>query len=234
MESKIKKILFITLAGILAGAEIWIFSMLPSTRPDLQWSGNISYADEPLLTGPLGQSHTLSQTFTAQHNRLQQIDIFFATYERNNPAYLAFRLIQNGQVVASGRVDQRKLVNNAFYAWKFSPQTQSAHQEYTLTIHSADGTDEGSVTARYHQPKIPGTSLSLDGQELAGSLFMVPYYGTNWENRLWSLIGRINVNKGYVVPSWFLAGLGFVVVWGLNIALSWLFAGKSIYPKSGK
>ena len=130
--------------------------------------------------GEIWGGRTVGQTFVAQHDGLQAVDVLLATFERHNTHPVVFHLREHPnsnddlRTVTAAASD---IVDNAFHRFSFPPIPDSHHQRFYFFIESPASQAGDAVTAWIGPPgSYQKGSLYLEGQAEEGQLaFQLSY-----------------------------------------------------------
>ncbi len=102
---------------------------------------------------PVGEiygSHTVGQTFVARWGGLSGVDVFLATYARENSQPIIFHLRESpdrSDDLATVMVSASDVADNAYQTFSFAPQTKSTDRRYYVLLESPTSRLGDAVTA---------------------------------------------------------------------------------------
>jgi Na+-transporting methylmalonyl-CoA/oxaloacetate decarboxylase gamma subunit len=127
----------------------WAYHWLGDTR-----YGGVATIDETIShrtdepTPEITSSLRVSQTFIATDNDLTEVQVFLATYARENTATLVMTLRdESGSIVARGEAGQQTIANNAYHPFIFDRIADSLGETYEVTLTSPNGKTGNAFTA---------------------------------------------------------------------------------------
>jgi hypothetical protein len=136
---------------------------------------------EPAQLGAVGENvgeirgeHTTGQTFVAQHDGLQAVEVLLATYARKNTQPIVFHLRQDPQSAVDLRtvsLPAAEIADNEFHRFSFEPIADSHLQRYYFAI-SSPGSEPGDAITAWIGPAdgYREGSLYIDGQAREGQM----------------------------------------------------------------
>jgi|GEM_PF-802333 len=193
---------------------------------------------QPLFTqvaGEIFDGKTVGQTFVAEADGLDGIDVFLATYARTNTQPVLFHLQEGSPQEASPPLDlvtqtfsARRVRDNAYYRFRFPAIAPSKGKSYYFYLESPESRPGNAITAWY-QPEDPykNGSLFLNGAEAKGDLTFKTVYRSSPKAFLESLTQNkpFPLTQPLLYPG--LLGLYGLSVLSLGISLKVLFSSKS-------
>ncbi|MFQ5855610.1 MAG: DUF6541 family protein [Anaerolineae bacterium] len=114
-----------------------------ATRPDVA---------QPRHSQPAGEiwgEQTVGQTFVAQKNGLNRVDVFLATYARDNTGPVTFHLRESpaaGQDLVTIQFDARDVQDNAYQTFTFPPQRNSQNRSYFFFLEAPAAKPGNAIT----------------------------------------------------------------------------------------
>lgn len=150
----------------------------------------------------LTKDHVFEQSFIAQYNSVDEVDLNLATYARINTGILSLEIIDNsGKVIAKQNLNINKINDNAWNSFDFNPTPLLKDSKYTLRLSSRDSTQGNAITWYAYKkpnpyPMYNGTiygpeeinsqhykewQASIDGTPVEAT-FSFKIYGPGWHN----------------------------------------------------
>jgi len=183
-------------AGILLGSTLCLASCTAAISDT-----DIEQERLDTASPPLDGSHTLAQSFTAQHDNLHEIEVLPAVYGTPGQGALHLQLRPRGLVGASlaeQRVDAAAIGDAVPIRFAFAALADSRGREYELHVQGEPGLQVGlwynSVNAYG-----PGR-LTLDEQNTAGDLRFVTRYRYDWRLALRDGIAVLQGHAWLLLP----------------------------------
>lgn len=176
--------------------------------------GSVYY---PVLDGsnvPIGEikgTMKVGQTFVADYDNLDRIDVLFATYARQNTHEIIFHLreISTSKDITTIKISANDIQDNVMHLFRFNPINDSKGKQYYFFIESPSSVDGNAVTvwilknSNYNQGQ-----LVLDDNSTTGDIVFKPYFKTNLKEYTDILLARILLNK----PSFFSESFLYVII----------------------
>jgi hypothetical protein len=135
------------------------------------------------LAGELLDGHTFGQTFTPQYDGLYRIDLYTATYARENTHPVIFRILPSpsqGEGQGGGllrlELPAAEISNSGPTVITFPPLAGTAGQTLTFSIESPGSMPGDAITVyRQEQDVYPGGQMFVDGQPIGGDIAFIAY-----------------------------------------------------------
>ncbi len=239
MHLNSKVFLLLTAGAVCVLMQTWIFFGLTTSTVSHVYYGNIRFDKPNQYTGVISGKDAIEQSFIADEDRLSAVDVYIATYARDNTSTIIFELFLEQKKVGEQIVPAQEMENDAFYRFAFPVQDDAKGKQFLLKISSVDSTATNGVTARYRTPKIAkeAVDLYIHKQPIDGTLYFVPQHQATILQRFHDIAQKIELNKGGSVPVFFVYSLAAVLLltWNSGI-LYWLyqlflFLGSVIWKK---
>jgi hypothetical protein len=153
----------------------WLLSFLTgcAARPDVYQPHHREVAGE--IWGP----HTVGQTFVARAPGLYRIDVFLATYARQNSGPVVFHLRRSpasDQDLVTISLDAAEVEDNAYRSFTFPPLADSAGQSYYFFLEAPAAQPGNAVTVWYNPTDAYGGGTAvLNGLPRPGDLHFRTY-----------------------------------------------------------
>lgn len=133
------------------------------------------------LTGELLDGHSFGQTFTLQYNGLYRIDLYTATYARENTHPVVFRICtypacQGGEEYLRLELLATQISNSGPTAITFPPIAGTAGHTLYFSVDSP-GSIPGDAVSIYRNDKdiYPDGQMFIDGQPTEGDIAFIAY-----------------------------------------------------------
>ena len=148
------------------------------------------------VPGEIMDAITVGQTFKADYNYLNRIDISFGTYARENTHDIIFHLrqVNNDTDVRAVKFNARDIRNNDYNSIYFEPITDSKGKRYYFFLESPSSVNGNALTVwvktkdTYHDGE-----FILNGRSAGGDVLFRPYYQSNLEDFFHTVSTRIAI-----------------------------------------
>jgi len=135
------------------------------------------------LAGELLDGHTFGQTFTPQYDGLYRLDLYTATYARQNTHPLIFRLLPStsqgegmGGSLVRLELPAAQISNSGPTIITFPPLAETAGRTLYLSIESPGSIPGDAITVYRHEEDVyPGGQMYVDGQPAGGDIAFIAY-----------------------------------------------------------
>jgi hypothetical protein len=137
------------------------------------------------LAGELLDGHIFGQTFTPQYDGLYRIDLYTATYARENTHPVIFRICpapacggEDGEGAELVRLElpAAEISNSGPTVITFPPLANTAGRTLYFSVESPGSTPGDAVTIyRHEQDVYPGGEMFVDGQPTGGDIAFIAY-----------------------------------------------------------
>lgn len=200
------------LAVVLTFVLITLFVII---SPSIPFNKGASYY--PVLSGnnvPIGEikdTMKVGQTFVADYDNLDRIDVLFATYARQNTHEIIFHLRENSTYkdITTIKINANDIQDNVMHSFRFDPINDSKGKQYYFFIESPSSIDGNAVTVRIQKnSNYNQGELVLNDSFTTGDIIFKPYFKTNLKEYTDILLARILLNK----PSFFSESFVYVIV----------------------
>lgn len=134
--------LLLVVCGLLGLLAIWGALRAALTAP--------RYGDATGVAGELLAGHRVGQTFVAQHDGLDGVDLLLATYAHANPGSVVLHLRRDVAATADlamMRLPAAAVVNNAWQHFAFPPQAGSRGQAFYIELEHPGAVPGQAITA---------------------------------------------------------------------------------------
>jgi len=127
--------------------------------------------------GEITNNVIIKQSFKSNHNNLKQINIFLATFARNNTSNLIFQLFdENNNLVTEENLNTSILKDNNYRTFNFKSIQDSLDKYFTIIISSSNATSGNAVTIwRTNSEQLDG-ELYINDLSQEDNLCIIPGY----------------------------------------------------------
>lgn len=163
--------------------------------------------------GEIIGSVKVGQTFVADSNQLNRMDILFATYARVNTGDIIFHLREKPTTIdiTTIKINSILLHDNKMYSFKFEPIPDSKGKQYYFFIESPNSTKENAVTVWIlRNSNYTDGKLFLNDNPTAGDMIFRSYHKTTLKVFTDELLSRILLNKPSYFNEYFLYSFGIL------------------------
>lgn len=137
------------------------------------------------LAGELTGGHTFGQTFTLQYDGLYRIDLYTATYARDNTHPVIFRISPSpssrggdgeGMDLVRLELPAAEISNSGPTVITFPPLTATAGITLYFSVASPNSVPGDAITVYRHKEDVyPGGQMYVDGQPTGGDIAFIAY-----------------------------------------------------------
>jgi hypothetical protein len=136
------------------------------------------------LAGELLDGQTFGQTFRLRHNNLNRVDLYTATYARENTQPVIFRICSSPACDGTGGVEERvhlelpaaRISNSGPTVITFQPIAGTAGQTLYFSIESPGSVVGNAITIYRNEKDVyPDGQMYVDGQPADGDLAFIAY-----------------------------------------------------------
>jgi hypothetical protein len=130
--------------------------------------------------------HTAGQTFVAEHDGLQSVDVLLATFARRNTEPVTFHLRREPASQDDLRtviVPAADIADNAYHRFSFSPIAEAHHERFYFEIESPESRTDDAITAwigpadDYRDGSLYVAGNAREGQLAFRLGYSLPYVG---------------------------------------------------------
>ena len=122
---------------------VWLHNSISSVN----MISDESFNSSGVHVGEITNNVIIKQKFKSNHNNLSQINIFLATFARNNTSDLTFQLLDDdSKLLAEEIINTTILKDNNYRAFKFESIKESLDKYFVLRISSPNATPGNAVT----------------------------------------------------------------------------------------
>lgn len=136
------------------------------------------------LAGELLDSHTLGQTFTPHNSGLYRLDLYTATYARENTHPVIFRIQtapDASEELVRLELPAAQISNSGPTVISFPPLTGTAGQRLYFSIESPDSISGDAITVyRAEKDIYSDGQMFVDGQSTSGDIAFITYTQENF------------------------------------------------------
>jgi hypothetical protein len=131
-----------------------------------------------LPAGEIFGSHTVTQSFKADSNKLARIQVYLATFARTNTSTLRIDLENSDQsLIYTKTIPSSPLKDNSFFSFDFPAISNSANRIFWLKLSSKDAKTGNAITAWMSKVNIyPKGKLLVQGVPQTGDLILRLWY----------------------------------------------------------
>jgi hypothetical protein len=169
--------------------------------------------DQPV--GEIFGNKKVGQTFLAEANRLNRVDLFLATYARTNTKLVIFHLKErpdSARDLATQTLSARRIGNNTYHRFQFPSIPDSQGKSYYIYLESPESQPGNAITAWYKSEDFyKKGSLFINEVESKGDLA----FKTAYEFPLTAFFEGLTRNKPFP-----LGNLAFYLSWLILYGLS--------------
>lgn len=133
------------------------------------------FGDKDRTIGEMVRGKRIQQTFVASGEKLNYIDIEFATYQRTNDCLVVVDVFDGQKVIKQEEIDCNELEDNSFYRFHIEKKLDKG-KVYEIRLHSPNGRGGNAVTMKFGRPRHNNMWLRLNGAEVRGELCCIIYY----------------------------------------------------------
>lgn len=133
------------------------------------------YGDKDRIVGEMIRGRKIQQTFIAVGEKLNNIDIEFATFQRMNDCEVVLEIFDGQKIIISEIIEAKNIKDNAFYRLKVEKSLQK-NKPYELRIYSPNGRTGNSITLKLGRPRHDNMWVRINGAQVRGELCSVFYY----------------------------------------------------------
>lgn len=131
------------------------------------------------LAGELVSGRSFGQTFTLQYDGLYRIDLYTATYARENSHPVIFRVStapDAGEDLVRLELPAAQISNSGPTVITFAPLTETADSTLYFSIESPGSVPGDAVTVYRHGEDVyPGGQMYVDGEPTGGDIAFIAY-----------------------------------------------------------
>ena len=131
------------------------------------------------LVGELLDGHTFGQTFTLQYDGLYRIDLYTATYARENTHPVIFRIKAAPDApkhLVRLELPAPQISNSGPTVITFPPLAGTAGQTLYFSVESPGSVPGDAITVYRHEEDVyPGGKMFTDGQPTGGDIAFIAY-----------------------------------------------------------
>lgn len=183
-----------------------VLSLYPAYQPTVFELLSPSYGQiwSDTVVGELTEGKVFEQTFKSQYQKLSSIDLYMATYARNNTGLITLDIIdEQRELIGSSNLNSADLRDNSWATFKFHNITLIKGGKYKLRLTAKNSTSGNAVTwyafsGKYPYPMFAGTPFGpsekilgrytdgqgyIDGQPVDLN-FTFRIYGESWQTTL--------------------------------------------------
>ena len=182
------------------------------------------------LAGELLDGHTIGQTFTPQHDGLSRIDLYTATYARENTQAVIFQISSAPSDDVAAGVPQElvrvelgaaQISNSGPTVIAFPPLAGRTGETLYFSIESPGSAQGDAITIYREEGDVyPGGQMYLDGKPTNGDIAFIAYtqesfsFGDIWED----FCSRANQDRPFFI---FYCSLLLLVLIALIVTFVW-------------
>ncbi len=176
------------------------------------------------LAGELLDGHAFGQTFTLQYAGLYRIDLYTATYARENTHPVVFRIRTSADAeedLVHLELPAVQVSNSGPTVITFPPLDEGAGRVLYFSIESPGSVAGDAITVYRHEEDVyPGGQMFIDGLPVAGDIAFIAYTQETFTGAdIWNdFYSRASQDKPFF--AFYCALLGLLSV-ALVIALVW-------------
>ena len=132
------------------------------------------------LAGELLDGHSFGQTFTPEHDGLSRIDLYTATYARENTQPVIFRISsapgEQGEALLRLELPAAQISNSGPTVITFSPLPDTAGKRLYFSIESPGSSAGDAITVYREEGDVyPEGQMYVDGEATNGDLAFIAY-----------------------------------------------------------
>ncbi len=177
------------------------------------------------LAGELLDGHSFGQTFTPEHDGLSRIDLYTATYARENTQPVIFRISsapgEQGEALLRLELPAAQISNSGPTVITFPPLPDTAGKRLYFSIESPGSTAGDAITVYREEVDVyPGGQMYVDGEATEGDLAFIAYtqesftLGDVWDD----FYSRASQDRPFFIFYCFILALLLIL---LVIGLAW-------------
>ena len=178
------------------------------------------------LAGELLDGHSFGQTFKLQYNGLYRIDLYTATYARENTHSVVFKICtspacQVGEELLRLELPATQISNSGPTVNTFPPIAGTAGHIFYFSIESPASTSGDAITVYRNEKDIyPDGQMFVDGQPTEGDIAFIAYTQETFTlTDIWhDFYSRASQNKPFFT---FYCSLLGVLLLALAVTLAW-------------
>ncbi len=172
------------------------------------------------LAGELIDSHSFGQTFTIQYNGLYRIDLYTATYDRENTHPVVFRICTSpacngGEELQRLEMPATQISNSGPTVIAFPAIAETAGRSLYFSVKSPGSFPGDAITIYRNDTDIyPGGQMYIDGQPTDGDIAFIAYTRETFTAaEIWNdFYSRANQDKPFFSFYCLLLGLLFLAL----------------------
>jgi hypothetical protein len=132
------------------------------------------------LAGELLDGHSFGQTFTPEHDGLSRIDLYTATYARENTQPVIFKISsapgEQGEALLRLELPAAQISNSGPTVITFPPLPDTAGKRLYFSIESPGSTAGDAITVYREEGDVyPEGQMYVDGEATEGDLAFIAY-----------------------------------------------------------
>lgn len=131
------------------------------------------------LAGELTGDHTFGQTFTLEHDGLYRIDLYTATYARQNTHPVIFRVRADPEAtehLVRLELAAAEISNSGPTILTFPPLPHTAGRTLYFVVESPGSIPGNAITVYRHEEDVyPGGQMFVDGEPTGGDIAFIAY-----------------------------------------------------------
>jgi hypothetical protein len=176
------------------------------------------------LAGELLDGHTFGQTFTVQSDGLHRIDLYTATYARENTHTVVLRVkaaLDAAEDLVRLELPAAQISNSGPTVITFAPLAETAGQTLYFSVESPGSVPGDAITIYHHADNVyPDGQMFVDGQPAGGDIAFVAYtqeiftLGDIWDD----FYSRASQDRAFFV---FYCSLLALLLVALALTLAW-------------
>ena len=143
------KINFIRLSLSILISFTTLLSFYPALYPSVSNMIHPYFGQTSINTvvGELTKDHLFEQSFIAQYNSVERVDLNLATYARINTGILSLEIVDNSDnVIAQSKLSINKIHDNTWVTFNFKPTVLIKGSMYKLRLSSHDSIQGNAIT----------------------------------------------------------------------------------------
>jgi hypothetical protein len=176
------------------------------------------------LAGELLDGHSFGQTFTPHYDGLYRVDLYTATYARENTRPVIFRImaaLDTGEDLVRLEVPATQISNSGPTAITFPPLSGTAGLTLYFSVESPGSVPGDSVTVYRHEEDVySGGEMFVDGQAAGGDMAFIAYTQERFTvSDIWNdFYSRASQDRAFFA---FYCGLLTLLLVALAVTLVW-------------